>query len=343
MPARCPAPRERARLRVHGEDPHRVRTGEPTRRELRSEIGRGVLLRRVGCRCGRTAAGQARCVDGLAQRCLRVVYDGSVTGGNERGDVLRWGHPSGAADLSQLRPDSLGAGYHRGRERGVYGRDLCGPQRRRGARAVYPAPHPAPHPAPDRRGIRWHSGGIGVVCGAQHKHALATRPGGVEKQVTSDDGAEIGAAQAAVELNQANADAWNTLGVALGHAARYEEALAAYCRATELDPVDALAWNNQGTTLAILKRYEEAVTAYRHAIARDATLAAPWINLGANLALLERFDEAITAYQRGISLDAADTDAWYNLGVTLHQLGRDEEALNAYCSHSRRLAALTGR
>jgi hypothetical protein len=85
MPARCPAPRERARLRVHGEDPHRVRTGEPTRRELRSEIGRGVLFRRVGCRCGRTAAGQARCVDGLAQRCLRVVYDGSVTGGNERG------------------------------------------------------------------------------------------------------------------------------------------------------------------------------------------------------------------------------------------------------------------
>ncbi|MBD9356166.1 tetratricopeptide repeat protein [Methylomonas albis] len=143
------------------------------------------------------------------------------------------------------------------------------------------------------------------------------------------------ACRRAIEIDPANANAWNGLGNLLKeHFGRFDESEAAYRQAIALDPNDAsIPWNGLGTLLQNqLQRYDEAELAYRRSIELDPNLAHPWNNLGTLLHYhLERFQEAEEAYRKAIALNEDAAIYWRNLANLLEEpLERYEEAESAY-------------
>jgi tetratricopeptide (TPR) repeat protein len=114
------------------------------------------------------------------------------------------------------------------------------------------------------------------------------------------------------------------LGVALSHAGRHHDALAAYRRALELRPDYPEAHNNIGLTLTKLGQPETAEAAFRAATAFRPDFAEAFANLGDCLQSLGRLRDAVGAYERALALPRSA------LGQALRRLGRAREALAAY-------------
>jgi len=141
----------------------------------------------------------------------------------------------------------------------------------------------------------------------------------------------------AIRLNPTEADAHNTLGIALQRQGRLEEAAALYDAAIRLRPGRASAHNNLGTVRQAEGRLEEAIVEYRAAIVADPSYAEARNNLGFALGSLGRLDEAIAAYREALRLGPrADLPrdnlgrALYSRANELHTQNRLEEAVAGY-------------
>lgn len=75
---------------------------------------------------------------------------------------------------------------------------------------------------------------------------------------------------AALQLNERDAEIWRNKAIALYFMQRYEEALPYNSKAVELNPGDASNWNSQATILESLDRFDEALAAYQRALDIDA-------------------------------------------------------------------------
>ncbi|WOX12657.1 tetratricopeptide repeat protein [Streptomyces sp. N50] len=144
------------------------------------------------------------------------------------------------------------------------------------------------------------------------------------------------------------ANAWNSLGIALQETGWAEEAIDAYTRARDLYQAtrdrhgEPIAWDNLGSALREAGRVEEAMDS--HTRARDLYQAAGdrhgeaivWDNLGIALREVGRTEEAIDSHTRARDLYQAAGDrhgearAWNNLGIALGDTGRVEEEVEAY-------------
>ncbi|WP_234478504.1 tetratricopeptide repeat protein [Streptomyces sp. MBT65] len=144
------------------------------------------------------------------------------------------------------------------------------------------------------------------------------------------------------------ASAWTSLGIALRHTDRTEEAIDAHTRARDLYQAiedrrgEATAWDNLGIALQQRGQVEEAINA--HTRARDLRQAegnrhreaTAWNNLGSTLRKAGRAEEAIDAHNRARDLYETVGDrpreaiAWNNLGNALGDMGRAEDAVQAY-------------
>jgi len=152
-----------------------------------------------------------------------------------------------------------------------------------------------------------------------------------------------------------------TLGTALLHQGRGEEALATFDRATVLNPQDADLWYVRGRACNALQRPADAILSFqqalrlnpRHFEAASQTAqifaqtdrpeeALPYFDLcdglqpnrfqtfhmrAETLQKLGRFEEALAARRRAHFLDPANADGCVGLGNSLMALGRYEEAL----------------
>ena len=168
----------------------------------------------------------------------------------------------------------------------------------------------------------------------------------------------------AIRLNPTEADAHNTLGIALQRQGRLEEAAAQYNEAIRLRPGRASAHNNLGTVrqaegrleeaaghyaeavrleprygeahrnlgLALqgLGRNEEAIARLREAVRLEPGSAVAHDALGTALLRQRRADEAIAEYRVAVAADASYAEAHNNLGFALESLGRLDEAIGAY-------------
>ncbi|HUN74189.1 MAG TPA: tetratricopeptide repeat protein [Steroidobacteraceae bacterium] len=101
-----------------------------------------------------------------------------------------------------------------------------------------------------------------------------------------------------LEVEPANLEASQLLGVIALQGGRSDEALALLVRAAELHPVSALAQANLGTALTYLRRPEEALRHYEHALELDPRFAVVLNNLGNAQRSLKRHSEAAESFRR---------------------------------------------
>jgi len=133
-----------------------------------------------------------------------------------------------------------------------------------------------------------------------------------------------------IKVEENNAFAWVTKGIAMITLWKHEEALEAFSKSIELDPEDAHAWFGKGLALWVLDRPGEALEALSESIMLDPKNAYAWFSKGLVLSNLTRHEEALEASSKSIELDPKNAYAWFSKGLALSNLKRHEEALEAF-------------
>ncbi|MCG8915238.1 tetratricopeptide repeat protein [Actinokineospora sp. PR83] len=157
----------------------------------------------------------------------------------------------------------------------------------------------------------------------------------------------LGAAEC-LGISTTTAAAWDNLGLALGEARRFDEAITAHENAGDLYREvedryrEGVVLNSLGAALAQVRRYSAATTAHRRSVDlhREAGdrhgEALARNNLGLVLRRTRRFDEAIVVHEQACDLLRAVGDrhseavAWNNLGLALRETGRLDDAIRAH-------------
>ena len=127
-----------------------------------------------------------------------------------------------------------------------------------------------------------------------------------------------------------NPNAWlahNNLGVILGEAGKFEDAISHYEQALRINPNYAKAHYNLGVALVRLGRVPEAVRHWEQALRIEPHYAKAHNYLGNTLAQAGKFGDAIGHYEQALRIKPDYAEAHYNLGVTLVRLGRVPEAV----------------
>ena len=134
----------------------------------------------------------------------------------------------------------------------------------------------------------------------------------------------------AIEIDPANAQAHNTLGVIYRRTQRPEAAAVACRQATKLQKTSVSAHINLGVALRSMGRLVQAEEAYRRAIELEPRHAVAHSSLGVALAKQGRGEEAEACYMKAIEIDPRYTPAWLNLAIALQKRNSLEEAQAAY-------------
>jgi serine/threonine protein kinase/Flp pilus assembly protein TadD len=120
-----------------------------------------------------------------------------------------------------------------------------------------------------------------------------------------------------IELKSDDANAFNNLGVALGHQGKQPEAEAAYRKAIELDPNNGHPYQNLSSILRGQGKLSEAEAACRKAIELNPNHAEAYVSLGSALRAQGRLPEAVAAHRKAIELNPNHAEAYFNLGNVL--------------------------
>lgn len=134
----------------------------------------------------------------------------------------------------------------------------------------------------------------------------------------------------ATALNEGQARAWFTSGLALHQLGRYADAVAAHGRALALRPDLVEALNHRGRSLHVLERYAEALQDYDRALALLPGFADAHNNRGSALTMLGRHEEAQQSFQQALRLQPRFPEALFNVGLGLQTTERLDEALAHY-------------
>jgi tetratricopeptide (TPR) repeat protein len=119
-----------------------------------------------------------------------------------------------------------------------------------------------------------------------------------------------------------NPRAHHNLGLALDHAGRTEEAVAAFRAAIALQPTHAFAHFELGRIAFVAGRWSEAADAFAAALAADPRFIDARVNLGRALARQGRMDEAAFHYRQALAEEAGAADIRAELSGLLIQQGR---------------------
>ncbi|HZP59296.1 MAG TPA: tetratricopeptide repeat protein [Opitutaceae bacterium] len=123
-----------------------------------------------------------------------------------------------------------------------------------------------------------------------------------------------------------NPAAHDSLGNALEHAGRLDEAVAEHERALQLMDF-AQAHYNLGNVLTKLGRFAEAIDHYGQAIRLRPKQADFYDGLGNALYENGRAEDAIACYEEALQINPEDVHAQYGLGMALMKTNRMEEAI----------------
>jgi tetratricopeptide (TPR) repeat protein len=118
-----------------------------------------------------------------------------------------------------------------------------------------------------------------------------------------------------VEMGQAGAGTYTTLGQLYLRDERYDEAIATFEEASEAYPDDENLRSQRLTAYARSGDMERAETAYGEAVRESPDNAALRLRYGSMLLQQDRYDEAIEQLERATELNPADPNALFNLGA----------------------------
>jgi tetratricopeptide (TPR) repeat protein len=130
----------------------------------------------------------------------------------------------------------------------------------------------------------------------------------------------------ALAIDSGHPDTLHLMGLLSLHATQYDHAVEWISRAIRSDPRAEYLYS-LGTALRHLKRYQEAVDVFDRAVQLKPDKAELWTALGRALVDLERRDEALLSFQHALKLNPQLWDAAHESGTLLNRMGRREEAL----------------
>jgi len=132
--------------------------------------------------------------------------------------------------------------------------------------------------------------------------------------------------QEALAIDPNFADALYLMGLLAQKAAQLDHAIAWFSRAVQQGEKPRYLLS-LGHALKHLGRLEEAFKAFDRAVELDIESAEAWKPLAQMLADLNRRDEAALAFQHVLKLDPQDADAAHQAGLLLYHAGKPEAAL----------------
>jgi tetratricopeptide (TPR) repeat protein len=133
--------------------------------------------------------------------------------------------------------------------------------------------------------------------------------------------------RAALQVDDARADAHTDLGLVLLAMARLEDALAAYAAAHAIAPHDPEALNGRGVVLLRQGRTLEALACFERVVVLAPDHIDALGNRGNALLKLNRPSEAVASYDAGLRLAPKHARLLTNQAIALRRLDRPHEAL----------------
>jgi len=130
----------------------------------------------------------------------------------------------------------------------------------------------------------------------------------------------------ALAIDSDHAETLHLMGLLSLHATQYDHAVEWMSRAIARDPRPEYLFS-LGTALRHQKRYQEAVNVFDKAVQLKPDKAELWTGLGKALVDLGRPAEALLSFQHALKLNPSLWDAAHESGTLLNQMGRREEAL----------------
>jgi tetratricopeptide (TPR) repeat protein len=142
---------------------------------------------------------------------------------------------------------------------------------------------------------------------------------------------KFGAAQLAYErattLNPNYAEAWNSLGEALGELKQFPRAIEAFNKAVGLDPTLLKAKYNQAITYDRMKNFRYSEFVFRNLIKNNPNYSLAYDGLAVTLSKGGRAKEAIPLHEKAIALTPQEPSFYFNYAISNLMLGNTAKAL----------------
>jgi len=135
--------------------------------------------------------------------------------------------------------------------------------------------------------------------------------------------------QAALKINESNADATRGLANSYADQGRTAEAEQQYKKAIELDPGDWTGYKTLGNFYLKQNRFDDAEQQYRSLIRLTPDNALAYSNLGLSLTMQGRFNGAAESLEKSITLSPR-AGAYSNLGTVRFYQERYSESIEAF-------------
>jgi len=133
-----------------------------------------------------------------------------------------------------------------------------------------------------------------------------------------------------LEVTANNSLSQYSLGVALHHQGKIQEAIAHYTEALRIKPEYAEAHNNLGFVLAQQGKIQEAIAHYTEALRIKPDYPTAHTNLGIILAQQGRNQEAITHFVEALRIKPEYAEAHFSLGLVYLRMGDKRLAVGEY-------------
>ncbi len=142
--------------------------------------------------------------------------------------------------------------------------------------------------------------------------------------------AAVQAYRRSIELNPADVEALNNLGIAYQELGQFESAIKAYQAAVQLSPQFVAVRINLGIAFQAIEKHGEAIESLKAAYELAPNHVPTLLALGRCLLLTGRVNEAGECFGTAAQLDPRNADAFYNLALAHQSLGNHPFAAQAY-------------
>jgi tetratricopeptide (TPR) repeat protein len=110
----------------------------------------------------------------------------------------------------------------------------------------------------------------------------------------------------------------------------YNEAIARCTKAVEINPADAVAFNERAVAYAFQRRLEEAIADYSSAVQIDPKLARAWRGRGSARYMQGKYEQAVADASEAIKVDSKYAQAYLSRSRAYEKLGKSAEAKADY-------------
>jgi tetratricopeptide (TPR) repeat protein len=131
----------------------------------------------------------------------------------------------------------------------------------------------------------------------------------------------------ATALNPNYAEAWNSLGEALGELKQFPRAIEAFNKAVALDATLLKAKYNQAVTYDRMKNFRYSEFVFRNLIKSNPTYSLAYDGLAVTLSKAGRVKEAIPLHEKAIALSPQEASYYFNYAISNLMLGNTAKAL----------------